>query len=261
MLPQIRQHFIGRKAKINMKQSTCYRVLFYITGLLVLALGLTLNTKTGLGVSPIISVAYSTSVIVNQNFGNATLALYSLFVIIELILHLIRERRYETASEGVLAHAGKTDRKLIFLMDILQIPLSLVFTRFLNLFSTWIPDLYSGSTGSAGEMVFRITVLIIAIILTGIGAAMSLNMRIVPNPGDGIVQAIADTVQKSVGFTKNCFDIFNISITVLLSLAASGHLIGIGVGTILAMIGVGRNIAFFNHLTYDKMNQLAGIDD
>ena len=203
MLPQIRQHFIGRKAKINMKQSTCYRVLFYITGLLVLALGLTPNTKTGLGVSPIISVAYSTSVIVNQNFGNATLALYSLFVIIELILHLIRERRYETASEGVLAHAGKTGRKLIFLMDILQIPLSLVFTRFLNLFSTWIPDLYSGSTGSAGEMVFRITVLIIAIILTGIGAAMSLNMRIVPNPGDGIVQAIADTVQKSVGFTKN----------------------------------------------------------
>lgn len=262
MLPQIRQHFIGRKAKINMKRSTCYRVLFYITGLLVLALGLTLNTKTGLGVSPIISVAYSTSVIVNQNFGNATLALYSLFVIIELILHLIRERRYETASGGgVLAHAGKTDRKLIFLMDILQIPLSLVFTRFLNLFSTWIPDLYSGSTGSAGEMVFRITVLIIAIILTGIGAAMSLNMLIVPNPGDGIVQAIADTVQKSVGFTKNCFDIFNISITVLLSLAASGHLIGIGVGTILAMIGVGRTIAFFNHLTYDKVNQLAGIDD
>lgn len=261
MLPQIRQHFIGRKAKINMKRSTCYRVLFYITGLLVLALGLTLNTKTGLGVSPIISVAYSTSVIVNQNFGNATLALYSLFVIIELILRLIRERRYETASGGVLAHAGKTDRKLIFLMDILQIPLSLVFTRFLNLFSTWIPDLYSGSTGSAGEMVFRITVLIIAIILTGIGAAMSLNMRIVPNPGDGIVQAIADTVQKSVGFTKNCFDIFNISITVLISLAASGHLIGIGVGTILAMIGVGRTIAFFNHLTYDKMNQLAGIDD
>lgn len=260
MLPQIRQHFIGRKAKINMKRSTCYRVLFYITGLLVLALGLTLNTKTGLGVSPIISVAYSTSVIVNQNFGNATLALYSLFVSIELILHLIRERRYETASGGVLAHAGKTGRKLIFLMDILQIPLSLVFTRFLNLFSTWIPDLYSGSTGSAGEMVFRITVLIIAIILTGIGAAMSLNMRIVPNPGDGIVQAIADTVQKSVGFTKNCFDIFNISITVLLSLAASGHLIGIGVGTILAMIGVGRTIAFFNHLTYDKMNHLAGID-
>ena len=40
-----------------------------------------------------------------------------------------------------------------------------------------------------------------------------------------------------------------------------GHLIGIGVGTILAMIGVGRTIAVFNHFTYDKMKQLAGIEN
>lgn len=244
-----------------MKQSTFYRVLFYITGLLVLALGLTLNTKTGLGVSPIISVAYSTATIFGHNFGNTTLVLYCLFVVVELILHLIRERRYESVSKGALAPAGKRDRKLIFLMDILQIPLSLVFTRFLNVFSELVPELYSGSESSAGEMAFRVIVLIIAIILTGIGAAMSLNMRIVPNPGDGIVQAIADTVQKSVGFTKNCFDVLNISITITLSLTVAGHLVGIGVGTILAMIGVGRTIAVFNHFTYNKMKELAGIED
>lgn len=253
--------FFRRKAGIFMKQSTFFRALFYIIGLLVLALGLTLNTKTGLGVSPIISVAYSTAVISGHNFGNMTLVLYSLFVAIELILHLIREHRYVEESHGALVQAGKRDRKLIFLMDILQIPLSLIFTRFLNVFSTLIPDFYSGSESSAGEMVFRIIVLVIAIILTGIGAAMSLNMRIVPNPGDGIVQAIADTAHKSVGFTKNCFDVLNISITITLSLIAAGHLVGIGVGTILAMIGVGRTIAVFNHFTYDKMKQLAGIKD
>ena len=82
--------------------------------------------------------------------------------------------------------------------------------------------------------------LIIAIILTGIGAAMSLNMRIVPNPGDGIVQAIADTVHKSVGFTKNCFDLTNITITIVLSFVSAGQLVGVGVGTLLAMIGVVR---------------------
>ena len=46
-----------------MKKPIFYRVLFYAIGLLVLALGLTLNTKTGLGVSPIISVAYSVATI------------------------------------------------------------------------------------------------------------------------------------------------------------------------------------------------------
>lgn len=38
-----------------------YRWTFYILGMLVLALGLTLNTKAGLGVSPIISIAFAVS--------------------------------------------------------------------------------------------------------------------------------------------------------------------------------------------------------
>ena len=227
----------------------------------MLALGLTLNTKTGLGVSPIISVAYSAATIFGHNFGNMTLALYSLFVVIELILHIIRDRRYTKKSGGALAHAGKKDLKLILLMDILQLPLSLVFTRFLNVFSDLIPNLYSDGAASAGELTVRIIVLIIAIILTGIGAAMSLNMRIVPNPGDGIVQAIADTIHKSVGFTKNCFDLTNITITIILSFVFAGHLVGVGIGTVLAMIGVCRTIAVFNHFTYRTTKVLAGLED
>ena len=244
-----------------MKKTVFYRILFYVIGLLVLALGLTLNTKTGLGVSPIISVAYSISEIFDHNFGNMTLALYSLFVVIEMILHLIRSRKYAKISGGELSHAGKTDLKLILLMDFLQIPLSLIFTRFLNVFSAVIPNLYSDRQSTAGEMAVRVAFLIIAIILTGIGAAMSLNMRIVPNPGDGIVQAIADTIHKSVGFTKNCFDLTNITITICISLTFSGHLVGIGVGTVLAMVGVGRTIAVFNHFTYAKMKELAAVED
>lgn len=77
-----------------MRKSFSFRILFYCIGLLVLALGLTLNTKTGLGVSPIISVAYSISEIFDHNFGNMTLALYSIFVLIELVLHMIRSRKY-----------------------------------------------------------------------------------------------------------------------------------------------------------------------
>ena len=102
--------------------------------------------------------------------------------------------------------------------------------------------------------------LLLAIVLTGVGAAMSLNMRLIPNPGDGIVQAIADTVHKSVGFTKNCFDLFNICITITVGLICQGHLIGIGLGTVVAVIGVGRVIAFFNHGFKKKMDELAGME-
>lgn len=89
---------------------------------------------------------------------------------------------------------------------------------------------------------------------------MSLNMRLIPNPGDGIVQAISDTVHASVGLTKNCFDIFNISITICVGLLSSGKLIGIGLGTVLAVIGVGRVIAVFNHFCFKPMNLLAGLE-
>lgn len=46
-----------------MKKQKVYRACFYVLGLLILAMGLTLNTKAGLGVSPIISVSYSISTI------------------------------------------------------------------------------------------------------------------------------------------------------------------------------------------------------
>lgn len=133
-----------------------YRVLIYIAGLLILAMGLTLNTKAGLGVSPIISVSYSVSEITHHNFGNTTLVLYTIFVILELVLHNIREKQYEkrvekslreteNGTEDLLKHANRMNRKLIFVMDILQIPLSIVFTRFLNVFSSVLPAFPEGN--------------------------------------------------------------------------------------------------------------------
>lgn len=185
-----------------------FRIFFYVAGLLILALGLTLNTKAGLGVSAIISVSYSLSVVMGKNFGDMTFVIYGVFVLIEIILHMVRISRYESMEGQALKNAGRTDRRLVLLMDVLQL-----------------------------------LVLIVAIILTGIGAAMSLNMRIIPNPGDGIVQAIADCAHKSVGFTKNCFDLLNITISTLVGLLLAGGLVGVGIGTVLAVIGVGRSIA------------------
>lgn len=243
-----------------MKKTVYYRSLFYVLGLLVLALGLILNTKAGLGVSPIISVAYSISEIFHYNFGNTTLALYSLFVLIQMVLHLIRTRNADAASRNILAHAEKIDRRLLLFMDFLQIPLSLIFTRFMNLFSSAIPEFPEDFGRTEQGVALRILVLLLAVILTGIGAAMSLNVRLIPNPGDGIVQALSDCVGKSVGLTKNCFDLFNILLTTTLSLTFAGHLVGIGIGTILAMIGVGRTIAVFNRLFQEKMARAAGVE-
>ena len=235
-----------------MKKSYLFRGIFYAAGLFILALGITLNTKTGLGVSPIISVSYSISAIWNLNFGNMTLVLYGIFVAAEMLLHTIRNKRSMKRESTILVHANKVDLKLVLLMDLLQFPLSLVFTRFLNVFSAWIPDLSSLSPDSfAGSSLGRFTFLAIAVVLTGIGAAMSLNMRVIPNPGDGIVQ--------ETGLVKNCFDILNISVTAMTGMIFAGKIVGIGIGTVAAVIGVGRTISIFNHFVREKMDTLAGM--
>ena len=51
----------------------------------------------------------------------------------------------------------------------------------------------------------------------------------------------------------------NISITITVGLVFAGKLVGIGLGTVLAVIGVGRVIAVFNHLYMERMDELAGI--
>lgn len=116
------------------------RVLFYLAGLLILALGLTMNTKAGLGVSPIISISYSVSTIWGHNFGDMTLVLYSAFVAVEMVLHGLSARRAK--AQGTLPQRPLA---AVWLLDALQFPLSLLFTRFFSTglareFPTWSPS-------------------------------------------------------------------------------------------------------------------------
>ena len=72
----------------NMKIQRLYRGIIYVFGLLILALGITLNTRTNLGVSPLISVAYCVSRLVDIDFGDATLVWYIIFVLVEIVCHI-----------------------------------------------------------------------------------------------------------------------------------------------------------------------------
>lgn len=206
------------------------RILVYVVGMFILALGLTLNTKANLGVSPIISVPYSISQITGLNFGDLTFVAYAIFVVVQIIIHIRLKNHKRIVS------------------DILQLPLSLIFTRLLNIFSTYIP--------TAQNLGIRFIVLTLAIICTGVGAAMSLSMQLVPNPGDGIVQSLAEGFNKSVGLTKNLFDCFNLCITLCISIFIAHQIVGVGIGTVIAVLGVGRVIALFHHIFEYKIEEL-----
>jgi uncharacterized membrane protein YczE len=205
------------------------RAVFYFSGLIILSLGIILNTKSAFGVTPIISIAYCLSLLHGWNFGNASFVMYCILAGIEFILK------------------GKNFRPI----DLLQIPLSIILTRFFNLFGALIPEVTS--------LPARILCLVLGIAFTGIGAAMNVDTRLIPNPGDGIVQALADRLQKKMGNVKNVFDLGCVTATLLIGLLSAGHPVGVGVGTIAAMIGVGRFIWIYNRLFQAKQQQLTGV--
>lgn len=196
----------------------------YCIGLVVLALGIILNTKTGLGVSPIISIPYSISKIWNINLGFVTACIYILCVVGQMIL------------------LGKKFRAF----DLLQIPMSVVFSEIINIFNSIINI-------NTNNLTVNLFLLIIAIALTGIGAAMTVQMRIVPNAADGLVQAVSDRFNISLGLGKNIVDLSSVITTVIIGLLFARQIIGIGLGTLLAVVGVGRAIALFNIVFREKM--------
>ena len=221
------------------------RISIYLAGMLTLAFGISLNVKTGLGVSPIISVANCFSSLLSLPIGDTTFVLYSVFVIIQIIVHIHLSRKN-----------SEIQLRSLIIKDILQLPLSLVFTRIMNVFEIMIPQMNTLQDGFFSSMPGRLVALAAAIIATGVGAAATLDMRLIPNPGDGIVQSLSDLSKKETGFVNNVFDGINVSLTVIISLIAEGNIIGIGAGTIIAFLGVGRVIAVFNHFLLPYLRKL-----
>jgi uncharacterized membrane protein YczE len=117
----------------------------------------------------------------------------------------------------------------------------------MNIFASMIPDI-------EGMIPLRILMMLFSIICVGTGAAMSLSMRLVANPADGIVQAISDCSGLRLGLAKNMVDISCVICTCIFSMLAVNQIVGVGLGTLLAMIGTGRVIAVYNKLLSQRLN-------
>ena len=198
------------------------RLASYIAGGIILALGLTLNTKTCLGVLPIVSVPYCISVLAQFPLGILTFLFYGFCILLQFLL---LRREFEP-------------------IRLCQIFMSFVTSLFIQVFDTILPV--------PEPLPFRLLLLTAAILLTGIGAAMTVAMQICPNPADGLAEVIGRKCGKTFGFGKNLFDLISLAISAAIGLIFRRQLIGIGVGTILAMIFTGRVVA----LTQKPLNRL-----
>ena len=199
------------------------RIAVYIVGVLILGLGLVLNTKAQLGISAISSFPYALSRMTALSFGMATASMYFVFVAAQLAIR----RRVD----------GKT---------LLQIPFSYVMGV--------IIDFYDANLALAPEsLAAKLLVLALAIFAIALGVFMTVGPDFVPNPSDGITAALAQLAYRDFGTVKVFFDCTMMALTTVTTLLVARKIIGIGIGTVLSALFIGRVIRIFNNLMGPKL--------
>lgn len=194
-----------------MKKITVKSLIIYFSGLVILCLGTVLNTKTNLGVAAISCVSYVLSKTTNLTLGMATFLIFCIFIVMQWIIN-----------------------KRIDLLTVLQLPVSLLFGRLTDLVNTRI------LVFEANDLVSGFIMLAFAIVLSALGVTLMVSQNLVPNAPDGAVQAIANKLGWTFGKAKVVFDLVCISISAVIALFMSGHLIGIGIGSLLSMLLIGN---------------------
>ena len=227
----MKSNHLSQKKPLN-RRLFLVRLMIYLVGMVILALGILFNTHAGLGSSAIISIPYTISRGTGWSLANLTMAEYFLLVILQFLVK------------------GK-NRTWI---DLFQLLVSVIFTRFMALFERFFHY-------ESGHLPMDLAVLVLGIVLTGIGAAVTVDMDLIPNPGDGIVYSIAQRSGKEIGFTKNCVDVCCVLISFIIGSFYGSLFLGVGLGTICSMIGVGRVISVFNHFCRKPLRDMAGIDE
>ncbi|HIT51340.1 MAG TPA: YitT family protein [Candidatus Aveggerthella excrementigallinarum] len=199
------------------------RYLWFIVGVLVNSFGIALITKAALGTSPISSVAYVLSLALPLTIGQFTFIMNMVFIALQPVL-LRREYRP---------------------IQVLQIAVNVVFSAFLDV-SMGMLSWLDPTTLPA-----QLAALLVGCAILGVGVAVEVAPDVLMVPGEGLVRAIYIVVSRRFGSArfgtiKNLFDISLMLIAVVLSLAFFGYLNGIGVGTVIAALLVGRIVNLTN---------------
>ena len=194
------------------------RYLWFLTGVLINSFGVALITRAALGTSPISSLPYVLSFRFPVTLGQFTFAM-NLFFILGQVLLLRRDFQP---------------------IQLLQVAVNAVFSAFIDVSMELLSWLEISSLPMA------VLVLALGCAVLAFGISVEVAPRVLMVPGEGIVQAIAAVTGWRFGNVKVGFDAALVSTALVLSLLFFHRLQGLGAGTILSALAVGRFVNLYN---------------
>lgn len=205
------------------------RVAMYLAGAFVLCMGVVLNTKTGLGTAAMSTIPYAIQLIEGISLGTATFVIYAAFVAIQLAL------------------VRRVDVRIL-----MQLPVSLLFGVMIDVIDIGVFRF------EARGLVDGLVMLVAAIALTSLGVTLVVSARLAPVATDGIVQTLSDVTGWPFGRTKYAFDGACLCVTLAYTMVRVGRPVGIGFGTVLAVLLTGGACMLWGRLLGGFIDKLLG---
>jgi len=202
------------------------RYSLFVVAVIVQASGIALVVKSLLGTSPISSLPYVISLASPFTLGQMTFAINILLVLGQYLLL----------------------RKAFDNMQFLQIPVTLIFSWFIDFFmDVWawvVPNSY----------IMQMLPLLIGTTLIAFGVAVQGITNVLMLPGEGIVYAVSRYFHIEFGKVKTGNDVILVLLAAVISLIYLGSIEGIREGTLISALITGSIARFFlKHL--GKVNE------
>ena len=195
------------------------RYFLFFTGMLLVALGISVITKAGLGTSPISSVPYSLSLILPRlTMGEWTIVFNYLQIFAQWAMLKKDAKKHELLAQFVLT-----------------IVLGYLIDFFLFLLGWLAPAVYP----------LRIVTLLAGCMILAFGAYLENAGGVVMLAGDAFVRAFGIVTHRCFGSARFVTDIIWTSISAVLCLVFLHELIGVREGTVIATLLVGNIVRFY----------------
>lgn len=205
------------------RQKELLRWLTFAVGLCINSFGICFVTKSALGTSQISSIPYVLSLrLPALSFGACTFA-FNLLLILGQFLILKKDFRP---------------------IQLLQLPATLLFSGMIDLsmgaLSFFQPEALLLRTGS----------LLLGCLILAFGICVEVAPQLIMVPGEGMVNALTRVTSAKFGTVKICFDVTLIAIAGLISVLLFGHLNGVGLGTLVSALTVGKFVNLLNRVPF-----------
>lgn len=200
------------------------RYFYFILGIIINSFGIAFITKSDLGTSQISSVPYVLSLeFSDYTFGMTTFIFNILFIIIQVIIL----------------------RRDFHPIQILQVFANILFSFFIDVSMNWL------SFFQPESFIIKLISLFIGCMILALGICIEVSPNVIVVPGEGVVRALALAIaikkpKVKFGTIKIYFDITLIILACILSFIFFGELNGVGIGTIISALVVGKFINFIN---------------